>query len=191
LVLTVPVGDLTILVDHLQLVQPHQSFKTQTFTSFNVTTKSSLNFSYILTAPFSSWLDTMMIHHQMSLRAAIGNASALYMTRIHEYMSDVESCFSKINWRVWQKCVGTQVIYSMNGSFGRWISCAVARRQSASLRMVNMRSDTILPKYQLRRWGNRIAAVSCRLRVRARPFPQRQPSNQSPCFLLASYEVSS
>jgi len=38
-----------------------------------------------------------MIHHQMSLRAAIGNASALYTTRIHEYMSGVRFCFSKIN----------------------------------------------------------------------------------------------
>jgi len=39
----------------------------------------------------------MMIHHQMSLRAAIGNASALYTTRIHEYMSGAQFYFSKIN----------------------------------------------------------------------------------------------
>lgn len=75
--------------------QPHRSFKTQTFTSFYVTTNLRPRF-YILTAPFSSWLDTMMIYHQMSLRGAIGNASALCTTCIHKYMSDALHCLTKI-----------------------------------------------------------------------------------------------
>jgi hypothetical protein len=37
------------------------------------------------------------------------------------------------------------------------LCCAVARRKSASLRLVIMRSDAIWPQSQLRRGGNRIA----------------------------------
>jgi hypothetical protein len=51
--------------------------------------------------------------------------------------------------------------YSSDGRF--WpvdLCCAVVRCKSASLRLVSMRSDTILPEQQLRRWGNRIAIIS-------------------------------
>jgi hypothetical protein len=48
---TVPAGDLTIC-SWSSLTPIIQN--PQTFTSFDVTTKSSPNFSYILTAPFSS-----------------------------------------------------------------------------------------------------------------------------------------
>jgi hypothetical protein len=58
-----------------------------------------------------------MIHHQMSLRVAIGNASTLYTTRIHEYMSGAQFCFSKINLTGVIKMCRTkfEVLFMTNG----------------------------------------------------------------------------
>jgi hypothetical protein len=39
---------------------------------------------------------------------------------------------------------GWRDLYRSNGRFWQW--CAVVRRKSASLRLVSMRSDTVLPQ---------------------------------------------
>jgi hypothetical protein len=52
-------------------------------------------------------------------------------------------------------------LYRSGGKF--WpvdLCCAVVSRKSVSLRLVSMRSETILPQKQLRLWGNRIAVIS-------------------------------
>jgi hypothetical protein len=87
--------------------------KTQTFTTFNVTKDSPLpappQFFLYFNRSVSSRPDKMMIYHQMLLRDAIENASALYTTCIHEYMNDVGGCFSKIKLAgVTKKCQATR-----------------------------------------------------------------------------------
>jgi hypothetical protein len=97
---------------HLLLALRHRSSpKLKHLKVSTLPQKSTPQFFLYFNRSVSSWPDTMMIYHQMSLRAAIGNASALHTTRIHEYMSVAESCFGKINCWVWQKCSGTRVTY--------------------------------------------------------------------------------
>jgi hypothetical protein len=69
----------------------------------------------------------------------------------------------KLKYRDWitSSTSGEGRPYRSDGRF--WpvdLCCAVVRRKSASLRLVSMTSDTVLPQQQLKRWGNRIAVIS-------------------------------